>query len=245
MTRDSRESLFISDLHLAPERPATIALLLGFLGGRAREAERLFILGDLFETWIGDDDDAPTYVEIRAALRELVAAGTRCALMHGNRDFLIGRGFCSDTGCQLLKDPAVLQLGQERILLMHGDLLCTDDIPYQRFRRRIRNPLVIWLFRRKSLASRRAIAANYRRKSGAATSEKSQVIMDANEDTVTRYLSRYDATRLIHGHTHRPGDHSMDLGGKTAHRHVLAEWHENAAEALAHREDAWYREPIV
>lgn len=245
MTRDSGESLFISDLHLAPERPATIALLLKFLGGRAREAEQLFILGDLFETWIGDDDDSPAYVQIRAALRALVEAGTRCALMHGNRDFLIGKDFCGDTGCQLLKDPTALRLGHERILLMHGDLLCTDDIPYQRFRRRIRNPLVIWLFRRKSLASRRTIAADYRRKSGAATSGKSLSIMDVNADSVIRYLRRHDASRLIHGHTHRPGDHSIAHGGKTAHRHVLAEWHENAAEALVHRDGRWYREAIV
>ncbi|NEX19700.1 UDP-2,3-diacylglucosamine diphosphatase [Thiorhodococcus mannitoliphagus] len=245
MTRSSGESLFISDLHLAPERPATIELLLRFLGERARQAERLFILGDLFETWIGDDDDAPAYIEVRAALRRLVEAGTHCALMHGNRDFLIGRTFCRETHCQLLKDPTALELGGERVLLMHGDLLCSDDIPYQRFRRRIRNPLVIWLFRRKSLASRRALAANYRRKSGAATSAKAEHIMDVNQNTVVRYLRRYAANRLVHGHTHRPGDHSIDLGGELLHRHVLAQWHEATAEALAYRDGRWYREALV
>jgi UDP-2,3-diacylglucosamine hydrolase len=239
------ETLFISDLHLAPERPATVELFLGFLRTRARRAETLYILGDLFDAWIGDDDDQPPYPEIRAALRELTASGTRCALMHGNRDFLIGRAFARDTGCTLLKDPTVLNLADERTLLMHGDLLCTDDAPYQKFRKRIRNPLVIRLFLWKSLARRRAVAADYRRKSGAATAMKAEDIMDVSRDTVEDYLSRYRATRLIHGHTHRPADHPFVLDGHQVHRQVLAEWHEDRGEALVFSESGWYREAIT
>lgn len=244
MSTESGESLFVSDLHLAPERPETIELFIDFLGGRARRAGAVFILGDLFETWIGDDDDLPAYREVRAALRALTASGTRCALAHGNRDFLIGRAFLRDTGCALLGDPSLHRFGGEPTLLMHGDLLCTDDVPYQRFRRRIRNPVVTWLFRRKSLASRRAIAADYRRKSGAATSAKDARIMDVNPDTVLDYMRRNDASRLIHGHTHRPADHRLDLDGREARRHVLAQWHEDQGEALVHESGHWHREAV-
>jgi UDP-2,3-diacylglucosamine hydrolase len=243
--RHSRdETLFISDLHLAPERPATIRLFLDFLTGRARRAERLFILGDLFDAWIGDDDDTPPYPEIRAGLRELTAQGTACALMHGNRDFLIGRPFCRDTGCTLLRDPTRISLDGEQVLLMHGDLLCTDDVAYQRFRRRVRNPLVRRLFLWKGLETRRRLAADYRRKSGAATAEKPPEIMDVNQDTVIRYLERYQATRLVHGHTHRPGEHSLEVLGRPAHRSVLAEWHEHQGEVLVHGPGIWHREAV-
>ena len=145
------ETLFISDLHLAPERRATVALFLGFLRQRAQGAEALYILGDLFDAWIGDDDDTPPYPQIRSALRELTASGTRCLIMHGNRDFLIGRAFARGTGCTLLKDPTLVELTGTPTLLMHGDLLCTDDVPYQKFRRRIRNPVVTRLVMWKSL----------------------------------------------------------------------------------------------
>ncbi|MGE5154065.1 MAG: UDP-2,3-diacylglucosamine diphosphatase, partial [Bdellovibrio bacteriovorus] len=182
------ETLFVSDLHLAPERPATIRLFLDFLRGRARQARRLYILGDLFDAWVGDDDDTPPYPEIRAALRDLTASGTACAIMHGNRDFLLGRAFCRDTGCGLLRDPTRITLDRESVLLMHGDLLCTDDVAYQRFRRRIRNPLVKRLFLWRPLGHRRAVAADYRRRSGAATAEKATEIMDVNPGTVERYM---------------------------------------------------------
>ena len=243
--RPSRdETLFISDLHLAPERPATIRLFLDFLAGRARQAERLFILGDLFDAWIGDDDDTPPYPEIRAGLRDLTAHGTACALMHGNRDFLIGRPFCRDTGCTLLRDPTRISLDGEQVLLMHGDLLCTDDVAYQRFRRRVRNPLVRRLFLWKGLEARRRLAAEYRRKSGAATAEKPPEIMDVNQETVVRYLERFRATRLVHGHTHRPGEHPLEVLGRSAHRAVLAEWHGHGGEVLVHRPGTWHREAV-
>lgn len=243
-TPSGGETLFISDLHLAPEHPATVRLFLDFLAGRAREAVRLYILGDLFDAWIGDDDDTPPYPEIRAALRGLTAAGTACALMHGNRDFLIGRAFCRDTGCTPLRDPMRILLDGEAVLLMHGDLLCTDDLAYQRFRRRVRNPLVRRLFLWRSLEYRRRLAADYRRKSGAATAEKAPEIMDVNPHTVARYLNRFDARRLVHGHTHRPAEHDLDLRGRDARRSVLAQWHEGRGEVLVQARGVWWRESV-
>lgn len=239
------ESLFISDLHLAPERPATVDLFLTFLAGRARRAKALYILGDLFDSWIGDDDDTPPYPEVRAALRALSDAGTECNLMHGNRDFLVGRDFCRDAGCTLLRDPSVIALDGQPTLLMHGDLLCTDDVDYQRFRRRIRNPLVTRMFLWKPLEARRQVAADYRRKSNDATAEKSVEIMDVSPDTVLRYLERHGATRLIHGHTHRPGDHDDLLGDEPVRRSVLSEWHEDRGEVLVHSPGEWHREPVL
>jgi UDP-2,3-diacylglucosamine hydrolase len=150
----SGESHFVSDLHLSPDRPATVALFLAYLAGRAREAEHLYLLGDIFDAWIGDDDDSSPNAEVQAALED-TNAGVQCHLMHGNRDFLIGRAFCRKTGCRLLRDPTLVQFAGEPTLLMHGDLLCTDDVAYQRFRRRIRNPLVQRIFLWRSLAARR------------------------------------------------------------------------------------------
>jgi len=236
--------LFISDLHLAPDRPVAVECFLGFLRKRAREAQALYILGDLFDAWIGDDDDQPPYPELRAALRGLTASGTGCYLMHGNRDFLIGRAFARDTGCTLLADPIPVDLAGTPTLLMHGDLLCTDDVPYQKFRHRIRNPIVRRLFLWKSLSRRRTIADDYRRKSGAAIAEKTPAIMEVNQHTVEEYMRRFSARRLIHGHTHRPADHSFVLDGNPVTRLVLAEWHTDRRELLAVSENGWEREEV-
>ncbi|WP_295458897.1 UDP-2,3-diacylglucosamine diphosphatase [uncultured Thiodictyon sp.] len=239
------ETLFIADLHLSPERPATWRLFLAFLGGRARHADRLYILGDLFDAWIGDDDDSPCYLAVRAGLRDLTAAGTACTLLPGNRDFLLGRAFCRDTGATLGRDPTVASFNGIRTLLMHGDLLCTDDLDYLRFRRRVRNPLVKRLFLWKSLKARRAIAEDYRRRSGAAMSDKTAVIMDAHPAAVADYLRRFTATHLIHGHTHRPADHELTHHGQPARRSVLAQWHDERGEVLVHRAGVWRREPVL
>ncbi len=240
----SAETLFVSDLHLSPDRPATVELLLGFLAGRARHARALYILGDLFDAWIGDDDDSPLNREVQAGLAALTTAGIHCYLMHGNRDFLIGSAFCRRAGCRLIPDPTLVQLDGEPTLLMHGDLLCTDDVPYQRFRRRIRNPVVKRLFLWRSLAFRRGVAADYRRKSGAATAAKTPEIMDVNQTTVDLYLRRFGALRLIHGHTHRPGDHRHELDGRDVIRSVLAEWHPARGEILVQEPTGWHREPV-
>lgn len=239
------ETLFISDLHLSADRPETVELFLGFLAARARSAQRLYILGDLFDAWIGDDDDTAPGPQVRAGLRALTAAGTACYLMHGNRDFLIGRAFARDTGCTLLRDPSPLDLDGTPTLIMHGDLLCTDDIAYQRFRRRMRNPLIQMLFLWKPLARRRALAADYRQKSGAATALKAEGIMDVNPRTVLAYLRRYGARTLIHGHTHRPADHPLTLDGREATRRVLAEWHPDQAEVLVYADGCFRREPLT
>jgi UDP-2,3-diacylglucosamine hydrolase len=240
----SGESHFVSDLHLSPDRPATVALFLAYLAGRAREAEHLYLLGDIFDAWIGDDDDSSLNAEVQAALEETTSAGVQCHLMHGNRDFLIGRAFCRKTGCRLLRDPTLVQFAGEPTLLMHGDLLCTDDVAYQRFRRRIRNPLVQRIFLFRSLKSRRAVAASYRRKSGAATAEKPLEIMDVNQGTVERYLRGYGASRLVHGHTHRPADHRLVLDGRLVQRNVLSDWHPDRGQVLVHSPRGWHREPV-
>jgi len=239
----SDETLFISDLHLAAERPATTALFVDFVTRRAAGTHGLYILGDLFDAWIGDDDDP--LPEVTETLRALTAGGTDCALMHGNRDFLLGRRFARTTGCRLIRDPHRIMLGGAPVLLMHGDLLCTDDIPYQRFRRRVRNPVVQWLFLIQPLAKRRRIAADYRRKSSEAMAQKRMEIMDVNRAEVERRLRRAGVTRLVHGHTHRPGDHRLVLDGLPAIRHVLADWHGDRGEVLVHRQGIWSREPVT
>jgi UDP-2,3-diacylglucosamine hydrolase len=240
----ANERLFISDLHLSPQRSALTALFIDFLARRARGAQALYILGDLFDAWIGDDDDP--LPEVRQALLALTAAGTDCAIMHGNRDFLIGRRFARATGCRLIRDPCPITLGGERILLMHGDLLCTDDTAYQRFRRRVRNPVIQRLFLWTPLVRRRRVAADYRARSATAMAAKTAEIMDVNPDAVSAQMRRFGATRLIHGHTHRPGDHALQINGAPAVRQVLADWHDEGAEALIYRENpgggAWHRE---
>jgi UDP-2,3-diacylglucosamine hydrolase len=238
----ARETLFVSDLHLSPEAPQLTALFLSWLHGRARGAGQLYILGDLFDAWIGDDDD--TYQGVEAALAALGASGTRCFLLRGNRDFLLGRRFARRTGTTLLRDPTRITLADEPVLLMHGDLLCTDDVPYQRFRRRVRNPVIQWLFLRQPLRKRRRIAAEYRRKSQRAMAEKAADIMDVNATTVRRVMQRFGVRRLIHGHTHRPADHRLLLGREPAHRHVLADWSPGGGEALVAAAGVLTREPV-
>jgi UDP-2,3-diacylglucosamine hydrolase len=227
---------FISDLHLADERPETAALFEHFLASCPQPGDRLFILGDLFDAWIGDDDDGAFADRVRAALRDLTTGGVGLSIQRGNRDFLMGRRLMRDCGATLLPDCHVTEVAGQPTLLMHGDLLCTDDVDYQRARRRFRNPLFQWLMLRKPLPERRRIAADYRRRSAQATAEKTADIMDVNPETVVRYLRRYRVRQLIHGHTHRPATHRHPLPtGGAATRIVLPEWH--AAEAAAWFDD--------
>lgn len=235
-------TLFVSDLHLSPEAPELTALFVRWLRERAADAERLYVLGDLFDAWIGDDDD--TYRDLEGALAAVAAGGTRCFFQHGNRDFLIGRRFARRTGWTLLPDTARISLAGEPVLLMHGDLLCTDDVPYQRFRRRVRNPLVQWLFLRQPLSKRRRIAADYRQKSAAAMAGKSAEIMDVNADAVCRFMRHHKVRRLIHGHTHRPADHRLTLDDAAAHRHVLADWSAHGGEVLVAARGELHREAV-
>lgn len=242
------QRLFISDLHLSPEHPLLCAAFICFLHGRARAATDLYILGDLFDAWIGDDDDRPDHLAVIAALRALVATGTQCWLMHGNRDFLLGQRFARASGCRLLRDPSLVRIRDETVLLMHGDLLCSDDRAYQRFRRRVRNPLIKRLFLWQSLHRRRRAAADYRARSRAAMAEKPPASMDVSPETVAAYLRRHAAQRLIHGHTHKPADHQLCIAGRVRTRQVLSDWRvidgTAQAEVLVEENGRWWREAV-
>jgi UDP-2,3-diacylglucosamine hydrolase len=218
-------SLFISDLHLDASRPHVTRFFLQFLEREAREADTLYILGDLFEAWIGDDDDDVHHRAVMNALRAFTASDRPCFLLHGNRDFLIGPDFCAQTGVQLLVEPSVTSIAGERVLLMHGDTLCTDDHDYQVFRRRVRNPRLQALFLALPLSIRRRIAAHARRRSQATSSGKPAYIMDVNQHAVAAALREHGVSCLLHGHTHRPGIHRFDLDGSQATRIVLGDWY--------------------
>ncbi len=223
-------TLFISDLHLSAERPAITALFLGFLRTRARQTEALYILGDLFEYWIGDDVAAqPEYRPLIDGLRELTAAGVPVYVMHGNRDFLLGSGFAQQTGCRLIPDPTVISLYGEGVLLMHGDTLCTDDVAYLKFREMVRNPDWVKMFLGKTIAERVAIVRDYREISKTATAAKKPEIMDVNPVAVEAALRRHGVRHLIHGHTHRPAQHVLALDGRSVRRTVLGDWYDQGS----------------
>ena len=237
--------LFISDLHLSGERPETVQLFLRFLREQAAQASHLYILGDLFEVWIGDDDNQPPIPEVIESLRRLTQAGTWLGVMHGNRDFLLGEDFCRGTGAELLADPTSIDLGDTPTLLMHGDLLCTDDEAYQSFRRQVREPAFQKQFLALPLASRRQKAQEYRAMSGEANSLKADAIMDVNPAAVADFMQRHGVRRLIHGHTHRPGDHTLVLEGRQATRHVLGDWRSDGADILCFDAEGLHRQRVT
>jgi len=223
-----RPTLFIADLHLSADRPDLVDRFLRFLEGPAREAEALFILGDLFDVWIGDDDARPPAPQVEAALRALADSGVGLSIQHGNRDFLLGEAFARRSGATLLPDPARIELAGAPALLMHGDLLCSDDHQYLAARRHLRDPAVIAAFLQQSIDQRATLAAAYRRQSGEATSLKAEAIMDANPETVPEFMRNHGVRLLIHGHTHRPATHDLLVDGDAAQRIVLPDWRENA-----------------
>jgi len=222
-------TLFISDLHLDEARPQIVDLFARFLADEARQADALYILGDLFESWIGDDDNAPLATRVAHALRALRDRGVPIYFMHGNRDFLLGTDYAARAGIELLADPAIVELDGERTLLMHGDTLCTDDIEYQKFRNLVRNPAWQAQFLAKPLAERRAFAAQARGESRKQTTMKAAEIMDVNQAAVESTMHEYGVHRLIHGHTHRPAAHRFELDGRTAERIVLGDWYEQSS----------------
>jgi UDP-2,3-diacylglucosamine hydrolase len=222
-------TLFISDLHLDAGEPDTIRRFQTFIERDAREARELYILGDLFEAWVGDDDDDPRLAPIVTGLARLTRAGVPCAVMHGNRDFLIGPRFCAATGCRLLGDYERIDLYGEQVLLTHGDLLCTDDTRYQSLRATLRNPAWQREFLAKPLAERRKIAAELRELSANEIAAKSYEIMDVNQATVERTMRVHDVSLLLHGHTHRPAIHRFELDGVPAALIVLGAWYEHAS----------------
>lgn len=219
--------LFISDLHLEESRPDIADIFLRFLKNEAAKAEALYILGDFFEIWIGDDDVTPFNLLIMNALCKAASDGLPIFFMHGNRDFLLGKKFLREAGCILLPDEYVLDLYGTPILLMHGDTLCTNDKAYLKFRRKVRNPIMQKLFLWKKLAKRRAIAENYRLKSKAHTSTAPDDIMDVTQAEVEGKMRKHHVLDLIHGHTHRQAIHSFALDNKPATRFVLGPWHED------------------
>lgn len=212
-------TLFISDLHLDASRPATTRALAAFLA-RHQGCEQLFILGDLFEAWLGDDDDAPLVAEVAAILRDFTAAGARLGVMVGNRDFLLGPAFCERTGAHLLADPTVIDLYGEPTLLMHGDSLCTGDAAYQAFRRQARSAAWQQDVLGRPIEERRELAHSLRAMSTEANSLKSEDIMDVAPEEVTSVMAQHGVHQLIHGHTHRPARHELDSGT----RWVLGAW---------------------
>lgn len=216
--------LLISDLHLEEKRPDITRAFLHFLATRARQAEALYILGDFFEVWIGDDGMTPFQHEIAGALRELSDAGTRIYLMHGNRDFLIGKAFCREAGCTLLSDPHKLQMNGEPVLLMHGDSLCTLDVGYMKLRRWLRNPLSLLILRNLPLSTRQKLARKLRNESRAQTRMKASEIVDVTPEEVVKVMAAHGVRTLIHGHTHRPAVHELEVNGQPARRIVLGDW---------------------
>ncbi len=222
-------ALFISDLHLEASQPGIGKQFLSFLSGEARKAESLYILGDLFEAWLGDDDPNPYYGEMKSALRELVDAGVPVSFMHGNRDFMIGEMFASETGVSILADPVVADLYGRDVLLSHGDALCTDDVRYQQVRAMTRDPEWQAMMRAKSIEERIAFASQARQESVARGESMSDEIMDVNQDAVVATLREHGVQMMLHGHTHRPAVHEVDLGERRATRIVLGDWHQQGS----------------
>lgn len=216
--------LLISDLHLQEERPDITRAFLDLLDGRARHAEALYILGDFFEAWIGDDAMTPFQQSICQALRQLSDSGTAIYLMHGNRDFLLGQGFCKAAGATLLPDPSVIELGGEAVLLMHGDTLCTRDVAYMKLRRYLRNPLTLWILRHLPLSARHKLARKLRSESRAQVRMKATEIVDVTPEEVPRIMAAHGVRTLVHGHTHRPAIHKLVVDGQPARRIVLGDW---------------------
>lgn len=218
-------AVFISDLHLSPERPEATEAFINFCQSlRIDRTERLYILGDLFEAWIGDDDDTEFAETVVSALLSLREVGIQVFFQRGNRDFLLGKGFARRSKASLIPDYYVAREYGSSLLLMHGDLLCTDDIDYQRFRRRVQNPVNRWLLSHMPISWRRKLARRWRSKSTMANSNKAENIMDVNVQVVRETMQNYQVTNLIHGHTHRPDRHEMDIDGTKSLRLVLGDW---------------------
>ena len=243
---------FISDLHLSPQTPGVTRLFLDFLGGPARAAEHLYILGDLFEAWPGDDclDDPENAFDrlIVDALRAMTDSGVGLSVMHGNRDFLIGDEFAVRSGASLLSDPYVLSLTAWQFVLSHGDMLCTDDKDYQTFREQIRAPAWRQMFLSKPLVERKAIAAQLRRQSEDSKREKLKQpydLMDLNPGDTDDFLRQQGYATFIHGHTHRPATHDHLVDGIHVERWVLADWHEDRGEYLCWDGEQLSREALL
>lgn len=233
MKPDRPHSLFLADLHLAPDTPATTARFLFWLAEVAPAAEAVYILGDLFEAWPGDDFLADPFAKsLAGAMRDLTRRGTQLNLQHGNRDFLLGEAFLDTTGARLLPDSALINLHGTATLLLHGDSLCTDDLAYQQFRRQVRDPAWQQAVLAKPLAERLALARQLREQSEQAKHGKYDAIMDVNAEAVAAAFRQAACPRMIHGHTHRPARHVLTVDGQARERWVLPDWDENRGGSL-------------
>jgi UDP-2,3-diacylglucosamine hydrolase len=222
-------TLFISDLHIDAARPAIIEQFLQFLATEAKNAAALYVLGDLFESWIGDDAPDPAQAAAIAGLRALSSSGVPCFVMHGNRDFLLSRQFCDMSGAQLLHDPLIVTLYGEPVLVMHGDALCTDDRAYQRLRATVRDADWQRRFLALPIESRRALAGAARAGSQAHTAAMEHAITDVNPDSVAMALRAAGTSTLLHGHTHRPAIHALEVDGRPRTRIVLGDWYDQGS----------------
>jgi UDP-2,3-diacylglucosamine hydrolase len=234
-------ALFISDLHLSGDQPQLSAQLFRFLAGEARGARALYILGDLFDAWLGDDvldaaDGDALAREVANGLRALGDSGTEVMLMHGNRDFLLGAGFARASGAQLIEDPTIVTLGARRVVLLHGDTLCTADVAYQKFRVMARSKPFQAEFLAKPLAARRLLAQEYRAKSEQTKRATPEEIMDVTPSAVDDAFRRHGVSCMIHGHTHRPATHVHEVEGRHCERWVLPDWDRRGGYLVAERD---------
>ena len=220
----------MADLHLQASQASTVSLAQRFLQDLAPRSPLLFILGDFVEYWVGDDAGDAALQPVLDELKALVRNGTEVLMMHGNRDFLMGDSFSRDTGITLLReDEHLLEIAGQRVLLMHGDTLCTDDSEYQAMRTQLRSPAWQQTFLSKTIAERRAFALQLRAQSQAASADKEQLIMDVNDEAVQQALTRHQCSTLLHGHTHRPAVHELHVGKQRAQRWVVGDWHPDHA----------------
>ena len=222
-------ALFISDLHIDASRPAITDQFLGFLATEAVRADALYILGDLFESWIGDDATDSSQAAAIAGIHALTSRGVPCFVMHGNRDFLLSEQFCRMSGAQLLPDPLIVTLYGEPVLVMHGDALCTDDRAYQRLRATVREPAWQRQFLALPIAARRALAGAARAGSQAHTAAVEYAITDVNAGSVAAALRGAGTATLLHGHTHRPAIHALQVDGRPCTRIVLGDWYDQGS----------------
>lgn len=220
---------FIADLHLSENRPDISACFLRFLKNDAIHADTLYILGDLFEAWVGDDDDSAYLKTISRALCTLASYGTKIYYIHGNRDFLLGKKYAKQSSMTLLPEIDLIDLYGQEVVIMHGDTLCTHDVDYQAFRKKSRTWWWQTIIKSLPLFIRKKIAADYRKKSAEATAVKPQDIMDVTSSEVVNCLENYHSQLLIHGHTHRPAIHELTANNKSAKRIVLGDWYEQGA----------------
>ena len=219
-------TLFVSDVHLNSARAGIVSAFIEFLGEKARRADALYILGDLFDEWLGDDDGKPPHPEVCDALAALTETGLPVSVLHGNHDFLLGRKFVKRIGCTLLGDHTVIDVYGTPTLIMHGDTLCTRDVEYQKFRKMTRNFITQKLFLSMSLGKRAEQAANIRHESSKDTALKSDEIMDVTPQAVDEIMRKHSVRHLVHGHTHRPAIHNFTLNDQEATRIVLGDWYQ-------------------